>query len=175
MLQSTNINYVSLFKYIPITVIIASIIIIFITTSVSGENGVISLIAGYSGLLAGLFFFIVIVLLNLGSFKLSYIVDFFPMLLVITTIVVTLIYISKYSENIANEHVPYEYYTYSYISVILILLQLWFIISAMKNSDQNTLELFKQPIYSLVCLLWTINIIVVIILCTLLQFYNTNG
>jgi len=171
----TTINYVSLLKYIPITIIIASIIIIFITISVTGENGIISLISGYSGLLAGLFFFIVILLLNLGSFRLSYIIDFFPILLVVITIIVTLIYIIRYSTNIANGHVPYEYYTYSYISAILILIQLWFIISAMKNADQNTLEMFKQPIYSLVCLLWTINIIVIIIMSTLLQFYSTNG
>ena len=175
MNQNQEINYISFLKFIPVTIIIASAIIIFLTINVISENGVISLIAGYSGLLAGILFFLVITFVSLGQIKMSYIFDLFPFVLILITLATSLFFISNNSESIASGHVPYEYYTYSYVSLFLIIVQLWYLVSAIRNTGENPLQIIGQPTYSLLCLLWTLNIIVVIIISILLQYYGTNG
>lgn len=170
-----NINYISLLRYIPVTIIIASLIIILFTINATSENGVISLMSGYSGLLAGIVFFLVITFVSLGSIKLTYIFDLFPFILILITIAVSLAFTNNNAQNIAAGHVPAEYYTYSYISIFFIIVQLWFLISAIRNVGENPLQILGQPTYSLLCLLWTLNIIVVIIISIILQFYSTNG
>jgi hypothetical protein len=174
-IMQNSVNYISFLKFIPVTIIIASIIIIFLTIGTTGENGVISLISGYSGLLAGIVFFLVITFVSLGTMKLSYIFDLFPFILMLITIIVTLVFVNGYWESIAAGHVPQEYYMYSYISAFFIAAQLWFLVSAIRNVGQNPLQLIGQPVYSLLCLLWTLNIIVVIIISILLKYYGTNG
>lgn len=173
--MSQPINYISILKYIPITIIIASIIVILFTINATSENGVISLISGYSGLLAGIVFFLVITFVSLGSIKLTYIIDLFPFVLMLIIIAVSLVFINNNSQSIAAGHVPTEYYTYSYISIFFIIVQLWFLVNAIRNVNQNPLQIIGQPTYSMLCLLWTLNIIVVIIISILLQFYGTNG
>ena len=167
IIQNNSINYISFLKFIPVTIIIASTIIILLTINTTGQNGVISLISGYSGLLAGIVFFLVITFVSLESIKLTYIIDLFPFILMLITIIVTIVF--------TNGHVPPEYYTYSYISLFFIIVQLWFLVSAIRNIGQNPLQMLGQPTYSMLCLLWTLNIIVVIIISILLKFYGTNG
>ena len=174
-LQNNSINYISFLKFIPVTIIIASTIIILLTINSTGENGVISLISGYSGLLAGIVFFLVITFVSLESIKMSFIIDIFPFILMLITIIVTIIFTNNSWQNISDGHVPSEYYTYSYISLFLIIVQLWFLVSAIRNIGQTPLQIIGQPTYSMLCLLWTLNIIVVIIISILLKFYKTNG
>jgi hypothetical protein len=173
--QSNSINYISFLKFIPVTIIIASTIVIFLTINSTGENGIISLMFGYSGLLAGIVFFLVITFVSLESIKFSYIIDLLPFILILTVIIITIVFTNNSWQRISDGHVAPEYYTYSYISLFLIIVQLWFLVSAIRNIGQNPLQIFSQPTYSLLCLLWTFNIIVVIIISILLKFYGTNG
>ncbi len=160
-----QINYIKFLKFIPITIIIASIIIIFFTINSPSENGVISLISGYSGLLAGIIFFLILSFVSLGNITIGYIIDIFPFILLLIVVIVSLVFTSKYASNLAQGHVATEYYMYSYLSLFFIIVQIWFLLKGNLG----------QPNYSLLCLLWTLNIIVVIIISILLQFYGTNG
>lgn len=160
---------------IPYTLIIASFIIIIVTTNMTDSNGLSALIGGYSGLIVGILFIIVLT----SVYKNTY--YFFQMLvpslivLVISTLII--IYLITYFDKISKGEVSGYYSTFSILSSIFLITQVVIIFSAMfsKSSDQNSTKLFTNTTFSLLGLIGAINLLIAITMGIVLRFYSTQG
>jgi hypothetical protein len=156
---------------IPLSVIIASSIIIIITTNMNNRNGLISLLGGYSGLLFGLLF---IIILNLIFIKTSY-VNMVPIITVMIIVGLLLYYLSIYFDRILKSEVSSYYFSFSSLSLILLAVQLITIFNAIySNTYEENTPLFSNTTFSLLVLCNVINIIVVFTIGIVLRFYSTQ-
>jgi hypothetical protein len=156
---------------IPFAVIIASSIIIIITTNMNNRNGLIALLGGYSGLLFGLLF---VIILNLIFIKTSYL-NMVPIITVMIIVGLLLYYLNIYFDRILKSEVSSYYFSFSSLSLILLAVQLITIFNAIYSNayEQNT-QLFSNTTFSLLVLCNVINIIVVLTIGIVLHFYSTQ-
>ena len=85
------------------SVIITSFIIIIMTSGITDSNGLSALIGGYSGLLFGILFIIIV------NFSLVGIIDIIPFIIILITLSIMIYYLSIYFDKISNGEVA-EYY-----------------------------------------------------------------
>jgi hypothetical protein len=157
---------------IPLAVIIASVIIVIVTTGMTNENGVSALIGGYSGLLLGILF---IIILNLPSNNL---LDFFPFITIIIIIILIIYYLSTYFKQISKGEVSSYYQSFSILSMIFLATQMVILFSAMfgdKSSGELSGKLLSDKTFALLGLFGVINFLIVITLGIILHFYSTQG
>jgi len=171
----TNVQEFKKLINIPFAVIIASSIIIIITTNMTNRNGLIALLGGYSGLLLGLLF---IIILNLIFIKTSYLNTLLNMVPIITVMIIVgllLYYLNIYFDRILKSEVSSYYFSFSLLSLILIAVQIITIFNAIYSNayEQNT-KLFSNTTFSLLVLINVINIIVVFTIGIVLHFYSTE-
>jgi hypothetical protein len=155
--------------YIPFGVIIASIIIIFITTNVTNTNGLSALLGGYSGLMLGILF---VTILSWVYTKRIYL-ELFPVLIISGFLI---FYLSKYFDKISKGEVSSYYSSFSVLSAIFLFTQVSIIFSsifdALKNSNE---KLFSKNTSTLLGLFGVINFLIVLTVGVILQFYSTDG
>jgi F0F1-type ATP synthase assembly protein I len=152
---------------IPFSVIIASFIIIVITTNTTDSNGLSALLGGYSGLLVSLLF---IMILNWPP---KCWMDMFPFLMVMTVVSLLIYYLSVYFKQITSNQVVGYYYSFSVLSTIFLAIQISIIFNALFNNVTD--KLFNDTTFALLGLLSTMNIIVVLTIGIVLHFYSTQG
>lgn len=150
-------------------IIIASCIIILITSNMTDKNGLSALIGGYSGLLLGMLF---IILLNFLFKRYSYF-DMFPLLMIIIIIGLLVSYLGVYFDKISSGEVSSYYVSFSLLSTLFLFTQIIMIFSAIYKSQNK--NLFSYTSFSLLGLLSVINIIIVITIGIVLHFYSTQG
>lgn len=150
-------------------IIIASCIIILITSNMTDKNGLSALIGGYSGLLLGMLF---IILLNFLFKRYSYF-DMFPLLMIIIIIGLLVSYLGIYFDKISSGEVSSYYVSFSLLSTLFLFTQIIMIFSAIYKSQNK--NLFSYTSFSLLGLLSVINIIIVITIGIVLHFYSTQG
>jgi hypothetical protein len=142
--------------YIPFGVIIASIIIIFITTNVTNTNGLSALLGGYSGLMLGILF---VTILSWVYTKRIYL-ELFPVLIISGFLI---FYLSKYFDKISKGEVSSYYSSFSVLSAIFLFTQVSIIFSsifdALKNSNE---KLFSKYTSTLLGLFGVINFLIVL-------------
>lgn len=157
---------------IPFSVIIASFIIIFITTNMSEPNGLSALLGGYAGLLLGMVFVIIL----LATFTKTGYLSMFPIIMVIFISCILMFYLITYFERISNGEVP-SYYSYlSYFSTIFLLLQITIIFNSIyKNIKSQNIQLFSDVTLAWLSLFGLFNGLFVITLGIVLHFYSTQG
>jgi len=159
---------------VPYAVIIASFIIIIITTNIVDINGLRGLIGGYSGLILGMIF---VILINTIFTQTSYI-EMFPLLMIIIIVALTLSYLSIYFDQISKGEVSNYYSSFSILSVIFLGTQIGIIFSSLygktQSQDSNN-KLFSDTTFSLLGLFSVINIIIVLTIGIVLHFYSTQG
>jgi hypothetical protein len=168
----TNLQEFKKLINIPLAVIIASSIIIFVTTNMNDTNGLSALLGGYSGLLLGLLF---VILLNLIFTKNTYF-DMFPIVMIMIIVTLLIIYLSTYFDKISKDEVSSYYSSFSLLSTIFLAAQIIMIFSSIygQNPSENT-ALFTNTTFSLLGLLSVINIIIVFTIGIVLHFYSTQG
>lgn len=155
---------------IPIAVIIASFIIIIVTTSMTDKNAIGALIGGYSGLLLGMLFLLV---LNWPPKKW---LDISPFIVVLAIVSLIIYYLSTYSEKIVQGHVSSYYISFSILSTIFLSLQIITIVtSLLNNSTQIQTTLFSSKTFALLGLIGVINMLIVLTIGIILNFYSTQG
>ena len=157
---------------IPIAVIIASFVIIIITTSMTDKNAIGALIGGYSGLLLGMLFLLI---LNWPPKKW---LDISPFIVVLAIVSLIIYYLSSYSEKIIQGHVSSYYISFSMLSTIFLAMQVITIVSSLiSNSTQQiqTANLFSPKIFALLGLIGVINMLMVLTIGIILNFYSTQG
>jgi uncharacterized membrane protein len=153
-------------------IIVASCIIIIITTNINDSNSLSALIGGYFGLSLGLLF---IIILNL-VFKQSTYVDMIPLFIIIIIIGLLLTYLFIYFNEISSGKVSSYYSKFSLLSTIFLFTQLIIIFSTIYNkSKSNVTQLFTNTTFSLLGLFSVINIIIVLTIGIILHFYSTQG
>ena len=152
-----------------VAIIIASCIIILITSNMTDKNGLSALIGGYSGLLLGMLF---IILLNFLFKRYSYF-DMFPLLMIIIIIGLLVSYLGIYFDKISSGKVSSYYVSFSLLSTLFLFTQIIMIFSAIYKSQNK--NLFSYTSFSLLGLLSVINIIIVITIGIVLHFYSTQG
>jgi hypothetical protein len=156
---------------IPFAIIIASFIIIIVTTNMTDANGLKALIGGYSGLFFGMFFTMLYFLLY--DKTVSYL-DMFPILMVIVVVGLLIYYLSIYFDRISAGEVSDYYLSFSIISTIFLGIQTVIIFSAIYNRSLGN-KLFTDITFSSLGLVSVINIITIITIGIILHFYSTQG
>lgn len=154
------------------SIIVASCIIIIITANMTDTNGLSALMSGYSGLLLGMLFIIILNLL----FKQSTYFDMIPVLMIIIIVGLLLNYLRIYFDRISSGEVSSYYSNFSLISTIFLFTQLIIIFGAIySKSERNGSKLFTDTTFSLLGLFSVINIIIVLTIGIVLHFYSTQG
>jgi hypothetical protein len=154
---------------IPKAIIIASLIIIIVTTNLMDKNALIALISGYSGLLLGI---LVILILN---WPLSNWVDIVPFIVIIFIIGLLIYYISTYLEQLTKGNVSNYYNSFSILSTIFLAIQISTIFSSINKNINNNTNLFTPSTLALLGLIGLINIIIVFTIGLILNCYSTQG
>jgi hypothetical protein len=154
---------------VPYSIIIASFIIIIVTTNMTDYNGLSALIGGYSGLMLGMLF---VIILNSMYSNVGYL-DMFPSLIVLTIAGLILFYLITYFDKISKGEVSSYYSSFSILSTVFLITQVIMIFSAVPQG-QNT-RLFTNTTFSLLGLIGIINILIVITMGIILKFYSTQG
>lgn len=151
---------------IPLAVIIASFIIIIITTGMTDSNGLSALIGGYSGLLLGLLF---IVILNFPPVRY---LDMMPFAFLMSIISLFIYYLSTYFEQISTGNVSGYYNSFSILSTLFLAAQMAILFSAMFKGLGNGLG---NKTFSILALLGVIHFLIVTTIGIVLHFYSTQG
>jgi len=157
---------------VPITIVIASFIIIIITTSMTDSNALKALIGGYSGYMLGMLF---ILILNLIFKKTTYL-DMFPVIFTLVITSLLIFYLSTYFDKISSGEISSYYYNFSILSTVFLFTQTIIIFNALKsNENMTSSRLFNDTTFSLLGLFGVINFLLVITLGIILHFYSTQG
>ena len=155
---------------IPLAVIIASFIIIIITTGITNTNGLSSLIGGYMGLLLGMIF---IIILNMPIGNLLDLVPFVSIIIIVSLIIY---YLFTYFDNISSGQISSYYGSFSVVSTIFLATQIIILFSAFFNSSGDlSTKILSDKTFALLSLIAVINLLVVITLGVVLHFYSTQG
>ena len=174
MIKSENFNKEEFEKvmYIPFAVIVASCIIIIITTNATDSNGLSALLGGYSGLMVGILF---VMILNLVFTKITYL-EMFPVLMVLIISGLLIFYLSKFFDKISKGEVSSYYSSFSLLSTIFLFTQLIIIFNSIFNvSKSQNDKLFSNKTFALLRLFGVINLLIVLTIGIILQFYSTQG
>jgi hypothetical protein len=171
MIKPENFNKEEFEKvmYIPFAVIVASCIIIIITTNATDSNGLSALLGGYSGLMLGILF---VMILNLVFTKITYL-EMFPVLMVLIISGLLIFYLSKYFDKISKGEVSSYYSSFSLLSTIFLFTQLIIIFNSIFNVSKE--KLFSNKTFALLRLFGVINLLIVLTIGIILQFYSTQG
>ena len=170
--NNTNVQDVKKLINVPFAVIITSIIIIAITINKTDSNGLSALLGGYSGLLFGLIF---VVTINLIFLKARYF-DMIPIIMVMIVVSLLSYFLSIYFDRIISGNVSSYYLSFSYASLLFLIVQLWMIFKVIyKNNEQMNSKLFSSSEFAWLQLFNIINMVFVIIIGIALYFYSTQG
>ena len=156
---------------IPFAVIIASFIVIVITTGMTDENGLKGLLGGYFGLLLGILFVIIL------NYPPASWLDLFPFVMLMMIIALMIFYLYTYFETISKGEVSSYYNSFSTLSTIFLAIQVIMLFSEMfsGNSREITGKLLSDRTFSLLGLFGVINFLIVITIGIVLHFYSTQG
>ena len=158
--------------YFFVAIASAAIIIIFITHSAKNENSLYALIGGYSGLMLCLVG-IIIINLNTTNFKNSSSLLSCVSLMVIIAVLIAII--STYFEKIATGQVSDYYNTISFATGILVVVQVYYIMSALYASSNGGYFSLSMTQRSFLVVVSVITYTALIALFITLKLYSTQG
>jgi uncharacterized membrane protein len=156
-----------------LAIVIASCIIILITTNMTDKNGLSALLGGYTGLMLGMLFIMIVSLIFTNTTYL----DMFPIVMIITITGLLMYYLYKYFDNISKGNVSSYYSSFSVLSTIFLFTQVIIVFNAIygKTEEDTSVKLFKDTTFSLLGLFGVINILIVLTIGIVLNFYSTQG
>jgi hypothetical protein len=155
---------------IPLSVIIASFIIIIITSGITDTNGLNALICGYIGLLLGIFFILI-------NSPIQNLLDLFPFVSIMIIVILLLYYFRTYYHIISSGQVSSYYSSFSTLSTVFLAVQIIILFKELYRSQTKDISgsLLTNSSIALLGLLAIINSLIVITLGTILHFYSTQG
>jgi putative Mn2+ efflux pump MntP len=159
-----------------LAIIMACVIGILCTIGMKSKNGVEALIAEYSVMAGAIILLTLMIFLNLRdnsaqtSFK-SFLV-LFPFFILLFIIFYFITLLSTYFEVISANNVSEYYTSFSNTSAVLILIQLYVLVSSLlKNPMALNID---EKTFSTLMFLGVLNLIVVITVGVVLKFYTTD-
>jgi len=157
---------------IPLSVIIASSIIIMFTTNMSDKNSLNALLSGYIGLLLGLSFTMMLISIYM---KIPYL-QMIPIIIVISIVFTMIIYLSVYFNIILSGNLSSYYSNFSILSLIFLGIQISFIFKNIYSKIvKPESKLFPNNVLSLSILFGVINFLFILMIGIILNFYSTQG
>ena len=164
--------------------IYVSVILFLVSFGTSGNTTIGALISGYSALTLSILMILIMLLNNVmntiqGKPTLEIITTILmaagPFLLMLAVIAFILYLIITYSKIISEGRVSNGYYTFSNISIILFLLQIYLLYSNMDTEKFKQTYKLSAITNSLIYLLGVISTICALILYTILKYFTTDG
>lgn len=165
--------------------IFVSAILFIIALNTTGNNSINATISGYTTMILSLLIIMFIVINNLtqtSSENNNYLFLIFnalfsmgPFILLLGIIGFLLFIIISYRNIISEGHVSSYYYTFSFLSSILVLIQIFFLYSGTTSRSFQKTHLLSKITNSIVCFTAVINSICAIILYVILKYYTTDG
>jgi hypothetical protein len=164
--------------------IYVSVILFLISFGTNGNTTIGALISGYSALTLSILMILIMLLNNVmnttqgkPTFEIvtTILMASGPFLLMLLVIGIILYLIIKYSEIIKEGHVANGYYTFSNISVILFLLQIYLLYVNMDTEKFKQTYRLSSITSSLLYLLGVISSMCALILYTILTHFTTDG
>lgn len=164
---------------VTIPIIIASFIIIFITTEMREPNSLRALIGGYSGLLFGIVFIIMLVIqqqLNEPQTIMTFVLRIIPFIFITLIISFVIFLLSTYFDIISKGNASSYYYSFSLLSSIFLATQIYILIKPIISDKSGNINLsLSTTKQALLHLFGVINFLMVGILGIVLHFYSTQG
>jgi hypothetical protein len=158
---------------VPFSVIVASFITIIVTSNMIDKNALSGLIGGYSGLVLGLFF---IILLIIFYIPVTPYLDLVPIFLTLCIVSLLIYYLSVYFDKIATGEVSSYYNSFMTLSNIFLASQVYMITNSVYNKTRDmNMKLFSNTNYSLLVLFNLINSLIIITIGIVLRYYSTQG
>jgi len=164
--------------------IIAGMIAFTIGFFTQGETSLGAYMSGYSVLILGIMMILMILFNNIlntsqgsSTFQLLYTIFSAtgPFILMLGIVSFLLYLLITYKNNIINNRVTSEYYSFSNINVILLLLQLYIVYINITNDKFITTGKISKVTSSIIYLLGVLGIISSVILFTILKYFTTDG
>lgn len=175
-----NIWYSGIYKAFILAALVAFIIGIF----TKGDLSLGAYISGYSVLILGIMMILLILFNNvlrttenqsILHIIYSIIMSSGPFILMLGIIGFLLYMMIFYKNKIINEQVSNSYYSFSNVTIILILLQLYIIYSNISTDKFISSGKLSKVTSSIIYLINVLTIISSIILFTILKYYTTDG
>jgi hypothetical protein len=172
--------YSSIYKALIMASVISFVISFFSSRDVSFGAS----LAGYSVLILGIMMIIIILLQNIfksnpnqGLFQIIYsiLMGTGPFILILAVIGFILYLIINYKNLIIDEHVSKNYYTFSNITIVLLLLQLYIVYTNITTERFESTGKLSKLTSSLIYLLGVLTSMCSLILYTILKYYTTDG
>jgi hypothetical protein len=158
---------------VPFSVIVASFITIIVTSNMIDKNALAGLIGGYSGLVLGLFFIILLIIFYVPVIPY---LDLIPIFLTLCIVSLLIYYLSVYFDKIATGEVSSYYNSFMTLSTIFLASQLYIINNSVYNKTRDmNMKLFSNTNYSLLVLFNLINSLIIITIGIVLRYYSTQG
>jgi hypothetical protein len=172
--------YSSIYKGLIISSVIAFLVAFFSTGSISID----AYITGYAVLILGIMMILMILFngilkVNQGqsTFQLIYTILMAtgPFLLMLGVIAFILYLIISYKGDIVDNHVSQSYYSFSNITVLLLLIQLYFVYTNISSPKFEETGKISKITSSIIYLLGVLSAISSIVIFTILKYFTTDG
>ena len=164
--------------------IIASVIAFMISLFSSGEVSLGAELSGYFVLIMGVMMILLILIKNIfsvssssSSFQtfMSILMSTGPFIIMLGVIVFIIYLLIFYRKNITEGHVSDNYKTFSNISIILLLLQIYIVYTNISTDKFESTGKMSPVTCSLIYLLGVLTTICSLILFTILKYFTTDG
>jgi hypothetical protein len=168
------------------SLIFSSIVLFIISFFTTGSSTIGSSIAGYSTLASAVLMIIGFLLGNISRisnalhftskqyFSLVF-TNVFQFFIILGIIAYSLYLLIIYQNRISEGHVPSSYHTFSNISIILILIQIFLFYNGMNSKTFKTYGTIPKITGSFINLVSVVNIISAMIVGTILKYFTTDG
>ena len=172
--------YTSIYK----ALIIASVIGFVISFASEGSISLDAMLAGYSVLVLGIMMILLIlftkmfeVTQNQSTFQIIWTIFMTsgPFLLMCSIIGFILYLIIKYKDQISENHISHSYHTFSNITIILLLLQIYMVYTNISTKEFETSGKISKVTSSIIYLLGVLTGLCSMILYIILKFFRTDG
>lgn len=167
--------YTNIYKSFIFASILAFLIGFFSDTQVATD----AYIAGYSTLLLAIVIIMTIVIVNLydkgGGTLLEILNAGGPFILMMAVIAFLMYLIVKYRNNILNNRVSTGYFTFTNITVMLLLFQLYYIYTTITTKEFEQTRTIPKVTNGIIYLFAVLLTITSTILYTILTYFTTDG
>lgn len=173
-----------LYSLVYKALIFVSVILFFVSFGTTGNTTIGALISGYSALTLSILMILIMLLNNIVTINSdkpksemisTILMATGPFLLMLAVISLILYLIITYRNLIKDDHVSSSYHTFSNISIILFLLQIYLLYTNMDSEKFKSSGKLSSITSSLLYLLGVISSISALILFTILKFFTTDG
>ena len=165
--------------------IISSVVSFIISIFTEGKISYNSLISGYSSLTLGLMMILIIVMTKIMELNSSFttkqlfmtiLMSLGPLLLLFSIIGFILYLIIVYKDPILENHISNSYHTFSNITIILLLIQIYIVYSHILGSKEfEESGKISKILSSLLFLLGVLSLYTTMIIYIVLKYFRTDG